>query len=290
MANQTDNTSVGRLFSQPFHVRSRPLEPLRSQTMNSPSFSFFICGVDSKVSFVNKLHHGKRNTLYRLFQHYVKGMNVAVVDCDYPQHSIAEMRKRDLKTVMEDEHYKLMAYRQLQRIRKKAYPIAESTAEDAVAKADELLEKMPETDIVFFDLPGTVNSTGVLNTLANMDYVFSPIAADRVVMESTLRFASRLNDTLIATGKTNIKGLYLLWNMVDGREKSELYKVYEQVIGELGLKVLNTFLPDSKRFRRELTGEHRALFRSTLFPADGTLVKGSNLKEITEELLSIIKK
>lgn len=224
------------------------------------------------------------------YLHYVKGMNVAVVDCDYPQHSIAEMRKRDLKTVMEDEHYKLMAYRQLQRIRKKAYPIAESTAEDAVAKADELLEKMPETDIVFFDLPGTVNSTGVLNTLANMDYVFSPIAADRVVMESTLRFASRLNDTLIATGKTNIKGLYLLWNMVDGREKSELYKVYEQVIGELGLKVLNTFLPDSKRFRRELTGEHRALFRSTLFLANGTLVKGSNLKEITEELLSIIKK
>ena len=208
------------------------------------------------------------------YLHYVKGMNVAVVDCDYPQHSIAEMRKRDLKTVMEDEHYKLMAYRQLQRIRKKAYPIAESTAEDAVAKADELLEKMPETDIVFFDLPGTVNSTGVLNTLVNMDYVFSPIAADRVVMESTLRFASRLNDTLIATGKTNIKGLYLLWNMVDGREKSELYKVYEQVISELGLKVLNTFLPDSKRFRRELTGEHRALFRSTLFPADGTLVKG----------------
>lgn len=276
--------------------------------MNFPSFSFFICGVDSKVSFVNKLHHGKRNTLYRLFHakrrsgkttltvlvasylHYVKGMNVAVVDCDYPQHSIAEMRKRDLKTVMEDEHYKLMAYRQLQRIRKKAYPIAESTAEDAVTKADELLEKMPETDIVFFDLPGTVNSTGVLNTLANMDYVFSPIAADRVVMESTLRFASRLNDTLIATGKTNIKGLYLLWNMVDGREKSELYKVYEQVIGELGLKVLNTFLPDSKRFRRELTGEHKALFRSTLFPADGTLVKGSNLKEITEELLSIIRK
>ena len=81
------------------------------------------------------------------YLHYVKGMNVAVVDCDYPQHSIAEMRKRDLKTVMEDEHYKLMAYRQLQRIRKKAYPIAESTAEDAVTKADELLEKMPETDI-----------------------------------------------------------------------------------------------------------------------------------------------
>ena len=224
------------------------------------------------------------------YLHYVKGYNVAVVDCDFPQYSIHDMRKRDLKAVMEDGHYKVMAYEQLKRLKKNPYTIRCSRAEDAIRTAENLTEAQPDLDFVFFDLPGTVNSTGVLNTLVNMDYVFSPIAADRVVMESTLRFASRLNDTLIATGKTNIKGLYLLWNMVDGREKSELYKVYEQVIGELGLKVLKTFLPDSKRFRRELTGGHRALFRSTLFPADGTLVKGSNLKEITEELLSIIRK
>ena len=227
------------------------------------------------------------------YLHYVKGLNVAVVDCDYPQHSIAEMRKRDLKTVMEDEHYKAMAYRQLQRIGKKAYPVVEGTAEDAVEKAEGLLEKLPGTDIVFFDLPGTVNSGGVLRTLANMDYIFSPIAADRVVMESTLRFATKLKDTLMDTGKTNIKGLYLLWNMVDGREKSELYRVYEEIIRELGLQVLQTFLPDSKRpdskrFRRELTGEHKAVFRSTLFPVDGTLAKGSHIREITEEILTII--
>ena len=113
------------------------------------------------------------------YLHYVKGLNVAVVDCDYPQHSIAEMRKRDLRTVMEDEHYKAMAYRQLQRIGKKAYPVVEGTAENAVEKAEGLLEKLPGIDIVFFDLPGTVNSGGVLRTLANMDYIFSPIAADR---------------------------------------------------------------------------------------------------------------
>ena len=196
-----------------------------------------------------------------------------------------------------------MAYRQLQRIGKKAYPVVEGTAEDAVEKAEGLLEKLPGTDIVFFDLPGTVNSGGVLRTLANMDYIFSPIAADRVVMESTLRFATKLKETLMDTGKTNIKGLYLLWNMVDGREKSELYGVYEEIIrelGELGLQVLQTFLPDSKRFRRELTGEHKAVFRSTLFPVDGTLAKGSHIREIgtlakgshireiTEEILTII--
>ena len=176
------------------------------------------------------------------YLHYVKGLNVAVVDCDYPQHSIAEMRKRDLKTVMEDEHYKAMAYRQLQRIGKKAYPVVEGTAEDAVEKAEGLLEKLPGTDIVFFDLPGTVNSGGVLRTLANMDYIFSPIAADRVVMGKHPALCGQAEGHANGHGQDEHQGLYLLWNMVDGREKSELYRVYEEIIRELGLQVLQTFL------------------------------------------------
>ena len=31
--------------------------------------------------------------------HYVKGLNVAVVDCDYPQHSIMKQKKRDMEVV-----------------------------------------------------------------------------------------------------------------------------------------------------------------------------------------------
>lgn len=41
--------------------------------------------------------------------HYVKGYNVAVIDCDYPQHSIAEMRVRDFRMIEQDEYYKSMA-------------------------------------------------------------------------------------------------------------------------------------------------------------------------------------
>ena len=66
-------------------------------------------------------------------------------------------------------------------------------------------------------------------------------------------------------------------------------KVYEQVIAELGLDVLKTFLPDSKRFRRELSAGHRPLFRSTMFPADRALIKGSNLDALAEEIIGIIK-
>jgi len=44
------------------------------------------------------------------YLHYEKGMEVAVVDCDYPQHSIFEMRQRDMELVMKDNYYKQMAY------------------------------------------------------------------------------------------------------------------------------------------------------------------------------------
>lgn len=222
------------------------------------------------------------------YLHYVKGYSVAVVDCDYPQYSILEMRDRDLKTVMEDEHYKLMAYEQFTALGRKAYPVVNSTPEEAIQVAAGLSET-GEFDFVFFDLPGTVNNADVIRTLSQMEYIFSPISADRVVLESTLRFAVVLNQQLITTGKAKIKGLYLLWNLVDGREKTELYEVYEQVIEELGLQVLKTFLPDSKRFRREHSTAHKPLFRSTLFPADKLLVRGSNLDALTDEILELIK-
>lgn len=223
------------------------------------------------------------------YLHYVKGYNVAVVDCDYPQHSIFEMRKRDVEQVMNDSHYKRMAHTLFTNLQKKAYPVEESTAVDAV-KVAEQLQKEHEPDFIFFDLPGTLNSAGVVKTLASMDYIFAPVSADRVVMESTLQFALSLNDNLIVPGKSNIKGMHLIWNMVDGREKSELYTAYEKVIAELGLQVLKTFLPDSKRFRRELTEGHKPVFRSTLFPVDKSLIKGSNIEELVDEICQIVNR
>ena len=35
--------------------------------------------------------------------HYHKGLRVAVVDCDSPQHSIALMRERDIENVMKND-------------------------------------------------------------------------------------------------------------------------------------------------------------------------------------------
>lgn len=223
------------------------------------------------------------------YLHYVKNYNVVVVDCDYPQHSISEMRERDLKLVMEDEYFKNLAFQQFTALEKKAFVVVESTPKHALEDVQAAIETI-EPDFVFYDLPGTMNNEEVVKTLSVMDYIIAPITADRVVVESSLQYALALNDNLITTGLSKIKGIYFLWNMVDGREKTDLYKAYEDVIEKLGFSIFKTFLPDSKRFRKEQTvNNHRTLFRSTLFPPDKILLKGSNINELTNEFLEKIK-
>ena len=73
------------------------------------------------------------------------------------------------------------------------------------------------------------------------------------------------------------------------RDRTELYKAYDKVCAEFALPIRETFLPDSKRFREETAAERKAVFRSTAFPADKALVRGSNLDKLVDEILGIIK-
>ena len=224
------------------------------------------------------------------YLYYLKGYQVAVVDCDYPQHSISAMRKRDAELVGSDEHYKRLAFNQFKELGKKAYPIWCSSPENAVETANEYMKsEQTDYDIVFFDLPGTVNSEGIIRSLASMDYIFTPITADRVVLESSLSFALSIDKLLVKNEDLNLKGLHLFWNQVDGREKTDLYTLYENTIAELNLPLLKTFIPDTKRYKKELSNERKSVFRSTLFPADKQLVKGSNLEELIAEIGYLIK-
>ena len=224
------------------------------------------------------------------YLHYVKGYNVAIVDCDAPQNSIADLRAREVKVIGESTYFKALACDHFRRVKKKAYPVIASNAVDALDDADKMLrEETVKPDLVFFDLPGTLKSEGVVKTLSQMDYIFTPISADRLVVESSLQFAALFHENLITTGVAKTKGLHLFWTMVDGREKSELYDLYRQIIEELNIPVLETRLPDSKRFRRDLSEERKAIFRSTIFPMDNALMKGSNIEELAEEICTIMK-
>lgn len=80
--------------------------------------------------------------------------------------------------------------------------------------ADEL-----QLDFIFYDMLGTLNNTNILKILSDINYLIVPISADRIDVESSLQHIITINDSLITTGKSDIKSIQLLWNRVDGREK-----------------------------------------------------------------------
>ena len=221
--------------------------------------------------------------------HYACGYNLIVEDCDYPQFSINAMRQRDAQGVDRNPALQELAATQFSGLQKSTYIILCATAEAAVDTIREYLKTHePDTDF-FFDLPGSINNDGVLTTLSGMDYIFTPISVDRIALESTLVFSAIIKEAITDNADTANKEIYLFWNMVDGREKTLLYAMYEKVIAELGLPVLKTALPNTTRYKKEIMEEGTTLFRSTIFPASRTLLRGSCPKELVQEILSIVK-
>ena len=229
-------------------------------------------------------------TLVASLLHYRLGYNVAVFDCDFPQHSLMQMRARDMSSIMGNEVYKKLAHKQFTSINKKAYPVMQHRADGVLDKVEQFLQSTTvAVDVVFFDLPGTVNSAGILKTLAGMHHIFTPIIADRVVMESTLIFTQVLNDVVRKQGATAIQSINLFWNQVDGREKTALYSVYEDLINSLGIHLMRTRITDSKRFRKEGEADAKTVFRSTLLPADERLMNACRLDLFMDEFLRTVK-
>jgi cellulose biosynthesis protein BcsQ len=229
-------------------------------------------------------------TLAASLLHYRLGYNVAVFDCDFPQHSLTKMRTRDMATVMGNEAFKKMAYKQFTTINKKAYPIIACKADDVLEAAQKFIDtsNLP-VDIIFFDLPGTVNTPGILNALAGMHHVFTPITSDRVVMESTLVFTQLMQDVIMKEGETSIKTINLFWNQVDGRERSPLYEIYNKLINDLGLRLMQSQIGNSMRFKKEGEKDAAPLLRSTLLPADERLMKACRLDLFMTEFLTTIQ-
>ena len=149
--------------------------------------------------------------------------------------------------------------------------------------------RLPDTcDVVFFDLPGTVNSPGVLETIINMDYLFTPVVQDRMVMQSSLSFVGTLQNFIRQYPKAPLKGIRLFWNKIDGRVSREVYRHYNSIFGKIGLQTLDTVMPDMERYNKEASAGGRLLFRSTFFPPSEKLLKGSNLDMLAGEIESVI--
>jgi cellulose biosynthesis protein BcsQ len=228
-------------------------------------------------------------TLVASYLHYTGNRNVAVIDCDYPQYSIHAMRERDKAMVGSNDFYKEMTVVQFSQLNKKAYPVLTAQPEKAVATANSLVKNSEiPLDVIFFDLSGTVFSVGILQSMMNLDYIVCPITADRLVMQSSLGFASTMQEYLKQKPDAPLKGVFLFWNQLIKTENRELYDTYRAVIGNLKLNILQTEIPFTIKYKKEMSPNNRQIFRSTLFPANKVLLKGSNLDLLVEEICQTI--
>lgn len=222
--------------------------------------------------------------------HYGKGVRVAVVDADSPQHSVYALREREIQHVRTSDRHKLKMAILYEGIERQAYPVLRSDSENALRDFQNYYDKSAaEIDVVFFDLPGTIFGSGIVSTIAAMDYLFIPIKADRMVIQSCLQFARAVKMQFIGNEASSLKDLYFFWNMIDKRERTPLYDQYDTVIDTLGLKRLSTHIPDRRKYNRDISESPQGIFRSTLFPADSRMEKNSLIAELTDEIQNIIK-
>lgn len=243
------------------------------------------------MSFANQKGGVGKTTFTSAFAsyiHYQTKLNVLVIDADFPQHSLLANRQRDVERVNADAYLKQLAMNQFRIMNKKAYPILKSEPGTAIQVAMEYLTRNNDIHIVLFDLPGTVQSDGVLFTLSSLDFVFIPLIADRIVLESSLAFSTTLDKAFRQNDEVRLGGIYLFWNQIDGREKSDLYTIYEGVIKKLNLEILKNHILDTKRFRKEMISEKRQIFRSTLFPSSRRFLVESHLEDLILEITKII--
>lgn len=222
---------------------------------------------------------------------YVTNKKVCVIDADFPQYSIVHMRARDLKLIQDEQE---AYFRQLVKVQMaktgNSYPILKSLPQDVLSLIETIKLKEQTFDYIFIDMPGTLNNTGIIKNLAAMDYVFTPLVANEVELDSALGFVKFIQQKIAEGQKFRLKAIYPFWNKYNASEKNPLYKVYNKTIADLGIKILKTTIPNTVKFNKEVSMGCRTHFICTLLPPHKKMIEDSRIPALFDEILTHITK
>jgi cellulose biosynthesis protein BcsQ len=192
------------------------------------------------------------NILAASIFHFLGKEKVAVIDCDYPQHSLEGLRNKELAQLQNDP----AKATEFQALGVQAYPIVGCTVKEALDVAEEMDGQF---DLVFIDTPGTINVPGLLELWKQLDYVFMPLEADVLSVEATLPFAGALETFVIGKPNSRLKQYYAFWNKHIKSEKQDFYSKTEELFAQQNIPFLKSRLEHSVNYKKEG-------MRSTMFP------------------------
>jgi hypothetical protein len=104
-----------------------------------------------------------------------------------------------------------------------------------------------------------------------------------------LTFASIIADCLAKHRDIPLKNFYFFWNQPVKNENRRVYDAYSAIIEQLKIDVLKTEIPFTIKYKQEMSADGKRIFRSTLFPPERALMKGTGLDSLIEEICQIIK-
>jgi cellulose biosynthesis protein BcsQ len=245
------------------------------------------------ISFVTQKGGAGKSSLTILvasMMHYALGYDVAIIDCDETQYSIADMRQYDEKHIFSNGQLKRIAEAQFSQHKKGIYPVLSTTIMNAYDVASQLRQENGQAyDFIFFDLPGSVNAKGWLSLIAVMDYLFVPFAADLIDINSTMAFL-KIVVKMANDGSSEVVP-FVFWNKVDAREKTELFDIYNKAVADLGVSVLKTSIPSLSRFHKKITdvAVMDGVFCSTVLSPSNKLLAGSHVDWLCDEILEVVR-
>jgi cellulose biosynthesis protein BcsQ len=205
--------------------------------------------------------------------HFLAGQRVAVIDCDFPQHSLNGLRNKEIESLQANP----AKAAEFKALGKQAYPIVACSVKDALGVAQQLDGQF---DLVFIDTPGTINVPGIIDLWKQLDYVFMPLESDRLSVEATLPYARVLDKFVIGQPGSRLKQYYAFWNKHVKSEKQDFYEVTEALFAEQGIPILQSRLENSVNYKKEA-------MRSTMFPLGKEFMK-LGISGLIKEISGII--
>lgn len=202
---------------------------------------------------------------------YEKKEKVAIADLDFPQWSCYNSRANDLKNLEKDEDLQY----QVQKHGQKAYPVVNKQLKDAKSLTQLLLKNGIEYAI--YDLPGTVNVSDLKWVLTQSDFVFVPLEAEAMAINSNLQYMIYVRDNIIKKKEGNLKNCYGFWNKVLTTASKDLIMDVNDLAEELNLIILPTVVEYSVRYQRPERS-------STILPPSS-----SNATKLYESIYDTIK-
>jgi cellulose biosynthesis protein BcsQ len=121
-----------------------------------------------------------------------------------------------------------------------------------------------------------------------MDYVFTPVTQERMVMRSSMAFVLAIREYMHRHKDVPLRGIYMFWNRMDKRVSKDLYNSYTEIFRSLKLPAMETVIPSAERYNKDF-GMKGFFFRSTLFPPPPSALRGSNLDLLATEIETILK-